>query len=405
MSETSICQARATVMIYDDGSKKWLPAGTGAQVLSRVYIYHSPVGNSFRVVGHKMQPDQQVVINCPIVKGLKYNQATPNFHQWRDARQVWGLNFSSKDEAVVFAGGMNHALETLSAGDSGTLPSPRIQNGPTPEELEQQRRQQLLEQQQRQEQLEREQREQLERERRCSSAAPSHYLSPPSDLLSPTKYVAIALGGGPPPPPAPPLPSGGAPPPSSGGGATGLAAALAGAKLRKMAKEESPACKAEGSRSSTLPTGGSGGGGGGGGLMGEMSAILARRRKATDKGEKVVPKKEEESANDDSDSPSSKPFSSSDSMRRPWEKAATMPRNNSVPKSLDSQSSPQSAFPLSRLKSVTTSSNSTEGPSPDDSDLDKMKQEILEEVRKELQKVKEEIIEAFIEELKKRGSS
>ncbi|MGH0124549.1 UNVERIFIED_CONTAM: hypothetical protein FKN15_037508 [Acipenser sinensis] len=59
---------------------------------------------------------------------------------WRDARQVWGLNFSNKEEAVVFANSMNQALETLSAGESGTLPSPRIQNGPTPEELEQQRR-------------------------------------------------------------------------------------------------------------------------------------------------------------------------------------------------------------------------------------------------------------------------
>ncbi|RXM95846.1 Vasodilator-stimulated phosphoprotein [Acipenser ruthenus] len=106
-------------MIYDDGSKKWLPAGTGAPVLSRVQIYHSPAGNSFRVVGRKMQPDQQVVINCPIIKGLKYNQATPNFHQWRDARQVWGLNFSNKEEAVVFANSMNQALETLSAGESG----------------------------------------------------------------------------------------------------------------------------------------------------------------------------------------------------------------------------------------------------------------------------------------------
>ncbi|MBN3275061.1 VASP protein, partial [Polyodon spathula] len=145
LSETSICQARATVMIYDDGNKKWLPAGTGAQAFSRVHIYHSPTGNSFRVVGRKMQPDQQVVINCPIIKGLKYNQATPNFHQWRDARQVWGLNFSSKDEAVVFANGMNQALEILNAGESGTLPSPRIQNGPTPEELEQQRRYQVRE--------------------------------------------------------------------------------------------------------------------------------------------------------------------------------------------------------------------------------------------------------------------
>lgn len=62
----------------------------------------------------------QVVINCPIVRGLKYNQATPNFHQWRDARQVWGLNFGSKEDATLFANGMAHALEVLnSMADAG----------------------------------------------------------------------------------------------------------------------------------------------------------------------------------------------------------------------------------------------------------------------------------------------
>ena len=30
----------------------------------------------------------KVVINCAILKGLKYNQATPTFHQWRDNKQV-----------------------------------------------------------------------------------------------------------------------------------------------------------------------------------------------------------------------------------------------------------------------------------------------------------------------------
>lgn len=59
-SESSICQARATVMIYDDGNKKWVPAGTGAQAFSRVQIYHNPSNNAFRVVGRKMQTDQQV---------------------------------------------------------------------------------------------------------------------------------------------------------------------------------------------------------------------------------------------------------------------------------------------------------------------------------------------------------
>ncbi len=59
-SESSICQARATVMIYNDADKKWVPAGTGPQTFSRVQIYHNPSNNAFRVVGRKMQTDQQV---------------------------------------------------------------------------------------------------------------------------------------------------------------------------------------------------------------------------------------------------------------------------------------------------------------------------------------------------------
>ncbi|XP_032876488.1 protein enabled homolog isoform X1 [Amblyraja radiata] len=175
MSEQSICQARAAVMVYDDGNKKWVPAG-GATGFSRVHIYHHTGNNTFRVVGRKIQ-DHQVVINCAIPKGLKYNQATQTFHQWRDARQVYGLNFGSKEDANVFASAMMHALEVLNSQDAGPTLSrqnsqlfPQIQNGPCQEELEIQRRQ--LQEQQRQKELERErlererlEREQLERER------------------------------------------------------------------------------------------------------------------------------------------------------------------------------------------------------------------------------------------------
>ncbi|KAK1796179.1 hypothetical protein P4O66_008875, partial [Electrophorus voltai] len=116
-SEQSICQARAAVMVYDDANKKWVPAG-GSTGFSRVHIYHHTGTNAFRVVGRKIQ-DHQVVINCAIPKGLKYNQATQTFHQWRDARQVYGLNFGSKEDANVFASAMMHALEVLNSQDAG----------------------------------------------------------------------------------------------------------------------------------------------------------------------------------------------------------------------------------------------------------------------------------------------
>ncbi|KAF6289325.1 vasodilator stimulated phosphoprotein [Rhinolophus ferrumequinum] len=82
MSETVICSSRATVMLYDDSNKRWMPAGTGPQAFSRVQIYHNPTAKSFRVVGRKMQPDQQVVINCAIIRGLNRPQ------WWRD-RGPW----------------------------------------------------------------------------------------------------------------------------------------------------------------------------------------------------------------------------------------------------------------------------------------------------------------------------
>lgn len=108
-SEQSIIGARASVMVYDDNQKKWMPSGTSSG-LSKVHIYHHQQNNTFRVVGRKLQ-DHEVVINCSILKGLKYNQATPTFHQWRDSKFVYGLNFSSQQDAEAFARAMLHALE------------------------------------------------------------------------------------------------------------------------------------------------------------------------------------------------------------------------------------------------------------------------------------------------------
>ena len=76
-----------------------MPAG-GSTGFSRVRIYHHTGNNTFRVVSRKIQ-DHQVMINRAVPKGLKYNQATQTFHQWRDARQVYGLNFGSKEDASV----------------------------------------------------------------------------------------------------------------------------------------------------------------------------------------------------------------------------------------------------------------------------------------------------------------
>ncbi|XP_055922851.1 protein enabled isoform X2 [Eupeodes corollae] len=119
--EQSIIGARASVMVYDDTQKKWVPSGSSSG-LSKVQIYHHQQNNTFRVVGRKLQ-DHEVVINCSILKGLKYNQATATFHQWRDSKFVYGLNFSSQQDAEAFARVMMHSLEVLSGRVAANTPA------------------------------------------------------------------------------------------------------------------------------------------------------------------------------------------------------------------------------------------------------------------------------------------
>ncbi|XP_004393615.1 PREDICTED: uncharacterized protein LOC101374644 [Odobenus rosmarus divergens] len=582
--EQSICQARAAVMVYDDANKKWVPAG-GSAGFSRVHIYHHTGNNTFRVVGRKIQ-DHQVVINCAIPKGLKYNQATQTFHQWRDARQVYGLNFGSKEDANVFASAMMHALEVLNSQETGpTLPRQnsqlpaQVQNGPSQEELEIQRRQ--LQEQQRQKELERgergervererlervererververererververervererlererleqeqldrereqrererqdrlererlerldrerqEQREQRERqeqlewererERRLSAAAPASAETPLNSVLGdssasepglqaasqPAETPAqqgIVLGppapppppplptpapaalpphpgpppppplpasGPPPPPPPPPLPNQAPPPPppppapplpASGffaGSAsednrplTGLAAAIAGAKLRKVSRTEDAPLPSGGttigvnpasSKSDTgrgngpLPLGGSG-------LMEEMSALLARRRRIAEKGS-TIETEQKEDKNEDSEPVISKASltSTPEPTRKPWERTNTMNGSKSpVISRRDSPRKNQIVFDnrsydsLHRPKSAPSSQPSANGVQTEGLDYDRLKQDILDEMRKELTKLKEELIDAIRQELSKSNSA
>ncbi|XP_043075159.1 enah/Vasp-like b isoform X4 [Puntigrus tetrazona] len=359
-------------MVYDDTSKKWVPIKPGQQGFSRINIYHNTSSNTFRVVGVKLQ-DQQVVINYSIVKGLKYNQATPTFHQWRDARQVYGLNFASKEEATTFSNAMLFALNLLSSQDGGPAVQRQVQNGPSSEELEVQRRQMEMQQQQMQ--------AHIERERRSSNSG-SPFQGHPAVLSVAPPIVApppLLMGGPcppPPPPPGPPPPSAGAPPPPPpplpvggyGGHAqddsnapTGLAAMIAGAKLRRVQRPEensTSGAKNEANRTS----------GGSGGLMEEMNALLARRRKAADE------KKDGESQNDDA---GSRGQNASDAVKKPWDRANSAERSSLV----------------SRVRPVGSIGDS------DALDFDRMKQEILEEVVRELHKVKDEIIDAIRHEL------
>uniref|UniRef100_A0A2K5EGG5 WH1 domain-containing protein n=1 Tax=Aotus nancymaae TaxID=37293 RepID=A0A2K5EGG5_AOTNA len=454
LNEQSICQARAAAMVYGDANKKWVPA-VGSTGFSRVHIYHHTGNNTFRVVGRKIQ-DHQVVINCAIPKGLKYNQATRTFHQCRDARQVYGLNFGSKEDANVFTSAMMHALEVLNSQETGpTLPRQnsqlpvQVQNGPSQAEMEIQRRQ--LQEQPRQKELERErlerermererlERERLERERLERERLEQEQLErerqererqepqqrlvlgplappPPPPLPPGPAQASVALPPPPGPPPPPPLPSTGPPPPPplpnqvpsppplppapplpasgffSGSMSednrplTGLAAAIAGAKLRKVSRMEDASFPSGGnaigvnSASSKTDTGRGNGPLplGGSGLMEEMSALLARRRGIAEKGSTIETEQKEDKG-EDSEPVTSKVSSAStpEPTRKPWERTNTM--NGS--KSYDS---------LHRPKSTPLSQPNANGVQTEGLDYDRLKQDILDEMRKELAKLKED---------------
>ncbi|XP_054900507.1 protein enabled homolog isoform X3 [Poeciliopsis prolifica] len=529
--EQSICQARAAVMVYDDANKKWVPAG-GSTGFSRVHIYHHTGNNAFRVVGRKIQ-DHQVVINCAIPKGLKYNQATQTFHQWRDARQVYGLNFGSKEDANVFASAMMHALEVLNSQDTGpTLPrqGPQVQNGPSQEELDLQRRQlqelqrqkemererqekdrqererqererqekerlerETLERQERErqekeaqaerermererqeqqerteremmerekaerERLEKEQQEQLDREqqdwergRRISNAAdvaqtpvlttptppPPPPLPPGSTVTSAPATPTTQASHPPPPPPPPPLPPtltpGGTPPPPPGAPPpppapplpaglfsptedrplSGLAAALAGAKLRKVPRSDDAgaalAAALSGAAGAKTEARGNGPLPGGGGLMEEMSALLARRRRIAEKGSSPEPDQRSEEGEINT-TPKMSACSTPDMPRKPWERTNTMNGSKSpvIGRRETPWRNPMAADSSYRPKSTPTptASLSANGVPTESVDYDRLKQDILDEMRKELSKLKEELIDAIREELGKSSTA
>ncbi|CAG5122690.1 unnamed protein product [Candidula unifasciata] len=426
MSEVPIISARASVMIYDDVNKRWVPSGT-TQGLSKVQIYQHTVNNTFRVVGRKVQ-DHEVVINCAILKGLKYNQATPTFHQWRDSRQVYGLNFASREDAENFSQAMQAALETLSSVYRQPAPV-----APAPQPPQHQGN--IYAQAMNAVNVPADPDEWIQREDQSShkrhlstggmrdsypesapslspqvppqlpSSAPPEPPAPPAPPAAPAAPLAppapAATSAGTPPPP-PPIPTGGFQPP--GGGAStnqgGFAAALQGAKLRKTPKPEekdagaAPHLDRTSSSSNIInpvSNRGSSTSGGGGGhidVISEMQQKLkARKAKSETPGQ----------GDADLPAPAVAPSTSPD-IRRPWEKNA----GNGVATKPGHVNGSESPKPLrQRNPSLTgqeVASLINEGGALS-GELEILKQEILTEMRKEINKMKNEIIDAIQQEL------
>jgi hypothetical protein len=123
--EDILTSCKATAMIYNDGQKKWVHCASNGP--AKIQLLFCPESQIYRIVGRQIQ-DHEVVLNHSISKGIKYNQATPTFHQWRDQSCVYGLNFSSKLDAQDFGTTMMKILESFN-GSTNNLSSQIIMNG------------------------------------------------------------------------------------------------------------------------------------------------------------------------------------------------------------------------------------------------------------------------------------
>lgn len=131
---------------------------------------------------------------------------------------------------------------------------------------------------------------------------------------------------------------------------------------------------------------------GGGGLMEEMSALLARRRRIAEKGSSPEPDQRSEDG-DVNTTPKVSACSTPDMPRKPWERTNTM----------NGSKSPVIGRP--KNSSTPTGSLSANGVPTEAVDYDRLKQDILDEMRKELSKLKEELIDAIREELGKSSTA
>ncbi|XP_054714607.1 protein enabled homolog [Uloborus diversus] len=411
-NEQSIASARASVMVYDDMNKKWVPSGSSSG-LSKVHIYQHLTNNTFRVVGRKLQ-DHEVVINASILKGLKYNQATPTFHQWRDNKQVYGLNFSSRDDAEAFAAAMLRTLDMINQNSSSSRPPPPppMNSQPVYQSITGDLELNNIEQKWSDNDAGKIS-HQIQyassniNGTQMNSGSPSNTLhrtaapncappappqppappaqpnaAPPPPPPPPPPPVAglppcppsMPMNSGPPPPPAPPM-SGGfssppCPPPLPGSSLQGtnpanmsLASALANAKLKKTQKTE---VNLEANKSAGPPSGNMAS------MMDEMARTLARRRAQAESSQNSM-----DSEND-----------------KKWDKNTS---NGSC--ATPGLESPKSSR-RQRIGSIGDMDNLKNG--ADAYDMDRFKQEIMVEIRMEINKLKQDIIDAMRIELNRR---
>jgi len=122
MAEVSIGAGRCAVYYYDSSVRNWSAADGGISVIN---LYQNKTTNASRIVAISGK-NNQVVINTPVHKDLKYVKASDQFGQFQDAKYMYGLNFATKQESDTFANVVNATVQALSTPVAPPPPAPSM---------------------------------------------------------------------------------------------------------------------------------------------------------------------------------------------------------------------------------------------------------------------------------------
>uniref|UniRef100_A0A914I5P5 WH1 domain-containing protein n=1 Tax=Globodera rostochiensis TaxID=31243 RepID=A0A914I5P5_GLORO len=119
MSESLMLSVTADVMFYD--GSQWIRPDIinglqnipDSQHLSNIQLVRSNADLVFRIIAIRNR-DNKRLFNQHIFHRLKYKEATPSFHQWRNEhKQVIGLNFTNEQDAKMFHEAVKQVMDNI----------------------------------------------------------------------------------------------------------------------------------------------------------------------------------------------------------------------------------------------------------------------------------------------------
>jgi len=113
MGEQAVATGNSAVYLYGDVG--WTPADGG---ISSLGLYYSEIG--YRIVGLDAA-NGSVTINAMLYQNMIYQKASDTFYQFQDGDgNVYGLNFSTHEEAATFAEQTEEALKVIAGAEDNS---------------------------------------------------------------------------------------------------------------------------------------------------------------------------------------------------------------------------------------------------------------------------------------------